>query len=203
MAGLVPCALSGTSTTLRACSPCASSAARIARMPHSSPCAPALGLIATACMPVSVMQPVRRAWWISSSAPCTVSIGCQRMDVGEARQARHALVEARIVLHRAGAEREQAQVDRVVLAAEARIVAHRLRLGQAGEADRAGCAPARRARGGRLGRAVEIHAGACSRSPISNISGSSSISARLPVKVGAAALSLASAGVSGAPASSG
>src|SRR3546814_7099090 len=41
----------------------------------------------------------------------------------------------RIVLHRARAEREEAQVDSVILAAEARIVAHRLRLGQARQSD--------------------------------------------------------------------
>jgi hypothetical protein len=49
--GLVPWADSGTSTTERA-SPRAERAALIAIMPHISPCAPALGLIATACMPV-------------------------------------------------------------------------------------------------------------------------------------------------------
>ncbi|MDF2973271.1 MAG: hypothetical protein K0R61_3721 [Microvirga sp.] len=39
----------------------------------------------------------------------------QRMHVGEAGQTRHALVEARIVLHGAGAERKEARVDAVVL----------------------------------------------------------------------------------------
>ena len=43
------------------------------------------------------------------------------------RQARHLLVEARIVLHRARAEREEAKIDGVVPLAEAHIVAHRLR----------------------------------------------------------------------------
>src|SRR5947199_267771 len=61
----------------------------------------------------------------------------QRMDVGEARQARDLLVEPGIVLHRARAEREQAEVDRIILPAEPGIMAHRLRLRQAGKADRA------------------------------------------------------------------
>ena len=60
----------------------------------------------------------------------------QRMDVAEARQPRHLLVEARVVLHRARAERIDAGVDGVVLLAEAHVVAHRLRLGEAGEIDR-------------------------------------------------------------------
>jgi hypothetical protein len=59
----------------------------------------------------------------------------ERVDVGEARQARHLLVEAGIVLHRAGAEREEPGVDAVVLLAEAHIMAHRLGLGEAGQAD--------------------------------------------------------------------
>ena len=43
---------------------------------------------------------------------------------------------ARIMLHRARAERKEAEIDRVILAAEAGIMPHRLRLGQAGQADR-------------------------------------------------------------------
>ncbi len=59
----------------------------------------------------------------------------QRMDVGEAGQPRHRLVEARIVFHRARAEREDAHVDGVVLLAEPHVMAHRLRLGEGGEVD--------------------------------------------------------------------
>src|SRR5215218_342240 len=58
------------------------------------------------------------------------------MNVRETRKARDLLVEAGIVLHRARAEREQAQVDRVILPREARVVANRFRLGQARQADR-------------------------------------------------------------------
>ena len=55
----------------------------------------------------------------------------ERVDVGEARQPRDLLVEARVVLHRARAEREQAEVDRVILPRQARVVAHRLGLAEA------------------------------------------------------------------------
>ena len=57
VAGLVPCAESGTSTVVRVSpSPRAAIAALIAIMPASSPCAPAFGLIATAGMLVSVIS---------------------------------------------------------------------------------------------------------------------------------------------------
>src|SRR3546814_374509 len=61
--------------------------------------------------------------------------GGERVDIGKARQPRDLLVEARVVLHRARAEREQPEVDRVILAAEPRIMPHRLGLGEAGQAD--------------------------------------------------------------------
>ena len=60
----------------------------------------------------------------------------QRMDVGKALQPRDLLVEPRIMFHRAAAEREQADVDRVILAAEPCIVTDRLALGQTGNSDR-------------------------------------------------------------------
>ena len=76
VAGLVPWAESGTSTTVRVLSsPRAASAALIVIMPHNSPCAPAFGDIATALMPVSVSSACASES-ISSSAPCTVAIGC-------------------------------------------------------------------------------------------------------------------------------
>jgi hypothetical protein len=58
------------------------------------------------------------------------------VDVGKAGQAGHLFVEARIVLHRARAERIHAAVDRVVEAGEAHIVAHGFRLGQPGKIER-------------------------------------------------------------------
>ena len=74
VAGLVPCADSGTSTTERL-EPFASCAALIASMPHNSPCAPAFGLIATECMPVSSSRYPASAS-INCRAPCTVDCGC-------------------------------------------------------------------------------------------------------------------------------
>ncbi len=111
--------------------------------PHSSPCAPAFGLIATPCMPVSVTQPFAELRDHLQRALHGVD-RLERMDVGEAGQPRDLLVEPRIVLHRARAEREEAEVDRVILPAEAGVVAHRL-AARRGRADRSGgCARARR-----------------------------------------------------------
>ena len=62
----------------------------------------------------------------------------QGVDIGKAGHPRDFLVEARIVLHRAAAEREQAKVDGVVLAAETSVVTHRLAFLQRGQADRVG-----------------------------------------------------------------
>lgn len=77
VAGLVPCAESGTSTTLRvAASPFAAIAALIAIMPASSPCAPALGDSATAAMPVKASSQSDNSC-IRASAPGTVETGCR------------------------------------------------------------------------------------------------------------------------------
>ena len=125
-------------------------------MPHNSPCAPALGDSASAGMPVSSTSQ-RASTWISSSAPLTVDKRLQRMDVGEAGKPRHLLVEARIVLHGARAERIDAGVDAVVRARQAHVVAHRLGLAQARQADRRGSLE--RAQAGRESlRLVEIDA---------------------------------------------
>ena len=54
----------------------------------------------------------------------------QWVHVGKARQTRHLLVEARVVLHRARPERKRSKIDRVVLTRETRVVADRFRLGK-------------------------------------------------------------------------
>ena len=148
-------------------------------MPQNSPCAPAAGDSATAGMPVSVFSQCASVS-ISSSAPCTVDVRLQRMDVGEARQPRHLLVEARVVLHRARAERVEAGVDRVVLLRQPREVAHRLRLATGPAGRSRPCASGRR--GGpstlRQRRAGRRRCGP--RMPCSKISGSSSCRPRLP-----------------------
>ena len=134
---------SGTSTIERF-SPRAASAALIAIMPQSSPCAPALGVMAMAGMPVS-SRSQRDSSAISAMRARHGGERLQRMDVAEARQPRHALVEARVVLHGAGAEREQPGVDAVVLLAEPHVVPHRLGLAEARQPERRASAPACRA----------------------------------------------------------
>ena len=82
----------------------------------------------------------------------------QRMEIGEARQARHLLVEPRIVLHRARTERIEPGVDRVIVARQAHVMAHRFGLGQARQADRRAARMRPELRGERR-RRFEIDAG--------------------------------------------
>ena len=62
----------------------------------------------------------------------------ERVDVGKTGQPRHLLVEARVVLHRATAKREEAEVDAVILTRQAGVMAHGLGFGKARQADRSG-----------------------------------------------------------------
>ena len=62
----------------------------------------------------------------------------ERVDIGETGHPRDLFIEARIMLHRAGAEGEQAKVDGVILSAKARIMAHRFLFGEARQSDRVG-----------------------------------------------------------------
>ena len=106
-------------------------------MPHSSPCAPAAGESATAGMPVRVFSQCARVS-ISSSAPWARSTaaaadGCRRSPGSRASFS----LSARIVLHRARAERVEPAVDRVVLLRQPGEVAHDLRLAETRKADRA------------------------------------------------------------------
>src|ERR1700749_2980875 len=57
------------------------------------------------------------------------------MQRRETRQPRRLLIETRIVFHRAGAERIDAGVDRIVLLREPRVMADDLRLAQPRQAD--------------------------------------------------------------------
>ena len=84
------------------------------------------------------------------------------MDVGQARQARHLLVQARVVLHGAGAEREDSGIDSVILLRKPGEVANDLRLGETGQAQRRGALETAQAilECGRLGK---INAGATGR----------------------------------------
>ena len=64
----------------------------------------------------------------------------QRMEPREARERREPLVDPRVVLHRAGAERIEARVDAEVAGRELREVADELELRHLGEARRLGAA---------------------------------------------------------------
>ena len=70
----------------------------------------------------------------------------QRMEVREPRQSRDDLVDARVVLHRARAERIEAGVDAEVPRRQLGEVANELRLGDLGQARRLGAAKAVRHR---------------------------------------------------------
>ena len=70
-----------------------------------------------------------------------------RVQVAEPRERGSALVDARVVLHRAGAERVEARVDPEGAVGERREVPHDLRLGELGKARRVCPAQA----GGKLG----------------------------------------------------
>ena len=74
-AGLVPCAESGMSATLRCDSPDSSSAARAISSPAYSPCAPASGANPTPGSPVTSPSQTCSSC-ISFNAPCAVSSVC-------------------------------------------------------------------------------------------------------------------------------
>ena len=59
--------------------------------------------------------------------------GLERMRDQETRQAAGVLVDLRVVLHRAGAERIEAAVHRVVEFAEVHVVAHNVHFGEFGQ----------------------------------------------------------------------
>ncbi len=59
-----------------------------------------------------------------------------RVDVAKTREARHLLVEARIVFHRTAAQREEAEVDGIIPLRQAHVMAHHFRLRQARQAGR-------------------------------------------------------------------
>ena len=126
----MPCAESGMRTVFRGL-PAFTSAARTIRMPASSPWAPAEGCSVTRARPVSSAR-------IALEPPGQLEralghlLGRERVRRREAGQARDLLVDPRVVLHRAGAERIEARVDREVQLREAREVADDVDLGDLG-----------------------------------------------------------------------
>ena len=106
-------------------------------MPVSSPWAPAAGWRLTARMPeISASAPS------SSHSSCERAlrdlVGRQRVEVGEARQAGRPLVELRVVLHGARAERVEPGVDRVVELRQVDVVADDVGLVHLGQGRRRG-----------------------------------------------------------------
>ena len=154
-------------------------------MPQSSPCAP--GRRATARPPAcrsasSANAPGCRS---ARARPGTVDTGCSGWMSAKPGQPRQLFVEARVVLHRARAERVEPAVDRVVLLRQPGEVAHDLRLAETRAGRSAPCrsSPPRRLRNGAgSGRSTPQWPGeSCSK-----ISGSSICSPRLPLIVSTA-----------------
>ena len=101
-------------------------------MPVNSPCAPAAGCRVMASMPVISMQAALEQVDDFEDA-LGERVGAVGMGFGEALDAGDELVDARVVLHGAGAERIHAEIDGVVPGGEAREVADDLDLAQLGE----------------------------------------------------------------------
>ena len=126
-------------------------------MPSSSPCAPAAGWSVTASRPLTPASARSSASQTSSSAPCASAVGHERMQLGEAGQPRDLLVDHRVVLHRARAERVEGRRRAVVPLRQAQEVAQHLELADLGQAVEVVLAPqlggqsrtARRAAGSR------------------------------------------------------
>ena len=122
--------------TLRSGSPRSANAARMSIRPVSSPCDPAAGWSVTAGSPATSAR-------ICCELPHQLEralrpvVLLQRVEVAEARNAHDPLVDPRVVLHRAAAERVEARVDPEVAVCERGEVAHDLVLGHLGEARRA------------------------------------------------------------------
>ncbi len=128
----MPCAVSGTITVLRACSPRLRKYAFEISSAASSPCAPAAGLSENAAMPNSELR-LRSSSHMIASAPCASSSGANGCKIAQSRQIRHGVVDARVVLHRARAERIEPDVDPERALREPREVPHDVELGVVGQ----------------------------------------------------------------------
>ena len=94
-------------------------------MPVSSPCAPAAGCSETASIPLTSAS-IRSSSHISASAPCASSSGDSGWTSAKPGSARRPLVDDRVVLHRARAERVEVRRDAEVPLRQPREVAHHL-----------------------------------------------------------------------------
>ena len=128
LAGLVPCALSGVSTTERV-SPSSRKWAAATISAVSSPCAPAAGCSETPGKPL-----ISARYCCSSNSICRIALQRRlrlvRMHVQPTRQRRESFVALRIVLHRARSERIEMRVDRHVHGRQVGEVANDVGFGQ-------------------------------------------------------------------------
>ncbi len=121
----------------------------------SSACAPAAGLSENAAMPNSDAR-LRSSSHMTASAPCANVVGRERVQIAKRRQVRHRIVDARVVLHRARAQRIEPQVDRERLLREPREMAVDVEFGVVGQrqdrraASRAGKNVGQRGAGGQV-----------------------------------------------------
>ena len=135
LAGLVPCAVSAVTITFRRGSPRSANAARMIISRVSSPCEPAAGWSETAGSPAILGEDLLELPLELERALDAVLL-LQRVEVAEAGQGDDALVDARVVLHRAAAERVEAGVDPEVAIGELGEVPHDLVLRHLGQARR-------------------------------------------------------------------
>ncbi len=133
---MVPCEVSGASTLVRS-SPRSAWKARVSSRPASSPWEPAEGCRLTWGRPqISPRRLLQQPHQLQRPLGALGVLG--RVQAGVAGQRRHPLVEPRVVLHRAGAERVEAAVEVEVAARELVVVADDLRLGDLRQARRLG-----------------------------------------------------------------
>ena len=103
--------------------------ARVSRMPVNSPCAPAAGCKRD-CVHAGDLEQAALQQIEDFENALRQRVRPVGMRLGQTLDARHKLVHARVVLHRARAERIHAEIDRVVPSGEAREVANDLDLAQ-------------------------------------------------------------------------
>ena len=139
---------------------------------------PGLGRHRNAVHPGQLDQPDRKLVDDRQRALHSLN-GLHGVHIGKPRHPSDFFIEARIMLHRATAQREESQVDGVILATEPRVVPYRFRFRQTGQSDIAAALEAAKTRGDlrRLGK-IDTSGPAI---PDLKISASSSISALLPV----------------------
>ena len=134
-AGFVPCAVSGTITLSRWVSPRSLKYFLAISSAPSSACAPADGLSENAAIPNSELSE-RSSSYITASAPCASSSGAYGCSSCELRARRDRVVDARVVLHRARAERIESEIDAERALRELRVVAHDVELAVVGQRQR-------------------------------------------------------------------